>query len=325
MALMNLDCDNPVPGRAIRPTRLALMAAAMTTLVSACGGASEGLTEAPAADQVRASFTVIGGPPTPIPIQSPQIARGPENATIAAGAGVRFSVLATGIQPLTYRWHKNGVAIAGEAHLVLAVEDIDEALLTDPVEGEARGLSLERLADRIVDVMLTRARKHNKHYGVVVLAEGLSELLPPSQLVDVPRDAHGHISLGNIDLGKLVARTVAARFQERTGEKKKINGLQLGYESRCAVPHAFDVMLGSQLGIGAFRALVEEGLDGHMVSVSGQLDLHYVPFHRLVDAETLKTEVRLIRPHSDYHRLARFLESRADRVADWAPGPRRER
>lgn len=222
-------------------------------------------------------------------------------------------------------WLSYGVAIAGEAHLVLAVEDIDEALLTDPVEGEARGLSLERLADRIVDVMLTRARKHNKHYGVVVLAEGLSELLPPSQLVDVPRDAHGHISLGNIDLGKLVARIVAARYQARTGEKKKINGLQLGYESRCAVPHAFDVMLGSQLGIGAFRALVEEGLDAHMVSVSGQLDLHYVPFHTLVDAETLKTEVRLIRPQSDYHRLARFLESRADRVADWAPGPRRER
>ena len=33
--------------------------------------------------------------------------------------------------------------------------------------------------------------------------------------------------------------------------------LQLGYESRCAIPHAFDVMLGSQIGVGAFRALVE--------------------------------------------------------------------
>ena len=221
-------------------------------------------------------------------------------------------------------WLSYGVAIAGEAHLVIAGEDVDHTLMRDPDEAGAPGLSLRRLADRIVDVMITRAKKHGKHYGVVVLAEGLSEMLPAEALADVPRDAHGHISLGNIDLGKLVARVVAQRYQARTGEKKKVNGLQLGYESRCAVPHAFDVMLGSQLGIGAFRALVEEGLDGHMVSVSGQLDLHYVPFAALVDGDNLKTEVRLIRKNSDYHRLARFLETRADKLAEWGPGPRRE-
>ncbi len=219
-------------------------------------------------------------------------------------------------------WLSYGVAIAGEAHLVLALEDVDERLLG---EGEnSAHLDVEKLADRIVDVMLAREQRHRKYYGVVVLAEGLSELLPPDLLREVPRDAHGHISLGNIDLGKLMAQVVAERYQARTGQKKKVNGIQLGYESRCAAPHAFDVMLGSQLGIGAYRALVEEGHDGHMVSVSGQLDLHYVPFSNLVHGETLKTEVRLIKRGSDYHRLARFLESRADALREWAPGPRRE-
>jgi 6-phosphofructokinase 1 len=84
-------------------------------------------------------------------------------------------------------------------------------------------------------------------------------------------------------------------------------------------------MLGSQLGIGAYRALVEENLDGHMVSVEGQLDLSYVPFSQLVNPTTLKTEVRFIRTGSDYHRLARFLETRTDRIADWSPGRRKER
>ena len=42
-------------------------------------------------------------------------------------------------------------------------------------------------------------------------------------------------------------------------------------------------MLGSQLGVGAYRALVEKRLNGVMVSVSGQLQLHYVPFEELVD------------------------------------------
>src|SRR5690606_21559474 len=119
-------------------------------------------------------------------------------------------------------------------------------------------------------------------------------------------------------------QVVAQRYEERTGRKKKLTGLQLGYESRCAAPHAFDVMLGSQLGIGAYRALVEEKLDGHMVSCGGQLELFYVPFGEIVNAETLKTEVRFIEPGSDFHRLARFLETRVDPHAEWAPGRRPE-
>src|SRR6185503_10793747 len=109
-----------------------------------------------------------------------------------------------------------------------------------------------------------------------------------------------------------------------TGRRKKLTGVQLGYESRCAPPHAFDVMLGSQLGIGAYRALVEENLDGHMVSVSGQLDLRYVPFAELINLETLRTEVRFIHTGSDFHRLARFLETRTDKIGDWSPGRRPE-
>ncbi|MCU0872020.1 MAG: 6-phosphofructokinase, partial [Pirellulaceae bacterium] len=66
---------------------------------------------------------------------------------------------------------------------------------------------------------------------------------------------------------------------------------------------------GSQLGVGGFRALAEKKLDGVMVSLKGQLELCYVPFEELVDPETLVTVVRHIEPGSDFHRLARFLET----------------
>ncbi|MFN0249990.1 MAG: 6-phosphofructokinase [Kofleriaceae bacterium] len=220
-------------------------------------------------------------------------------------------------------WLSYGVAIAGEANLVLAVEDIDADLATTDEKG-AQCLSLDGLVDRIVDMMMAR-EKRGKHYGTVVLAEGLAEMLPASQISDLPRDEHGHLSLGRMDLGKLVSMLVSRRYDERTKRKKKVTGLQLGYESRCAAPHAFDVMLGSQLGIGAYRALVEENLDGHLISVMGQLELAYVPFRDLVNPATLKTEVRFIQTGSDYHRLARFLETRTDRIVDWAPGRRHER
>jgi 6-phosphofructokinase 1 len=219
-------------------------------------------------------------------------------------------------------WLSYGVAIAGEANLVLAVEDVTGGLAVAE-EGEPR-LSLDALVERIVDLIITRERR-GKHYGTVVLAEGLAEMLPPAQTKDLPRDEHGHLSLGRIDLGKLVAQRVMKRYQAKTGRKKKATGLQLGYESRCAPPHAFDVMLGSQLGIGAYRALVEENLDGHMVSIQGQLDLRYVPFKELVNPQTLKTEVRFIPAGGDYHRLARFLETRTDKLVEWSPGRRIER
>lgn len=140
----------------------------------------------------------------------------------------------------------------------------------------------------------------------------MAEFLPSKYLEGISRDDHGHINISLINLSALISNLVATRYTERTGKIRKVNGLQLGYESRCAPPHAYDVMLGSQLGVGAYRALVEEKLNGVMVSASGQFNLHYVPFEELVDPETLITKVRFIETDSDFHRLARFLETCID-------------
>jgi 6-phosphofructokinase 1 len=205
--------------------------------------------------------------------------------------------------------------------LVIAVEDIVGDLAVQE-KGQTK-LSLNALTDRIVDLILKREER-KKHYGTIVIAEGLAEMLAEEYLVDVPRDEHGHISLGRINLGKMLAERVAKRYEARVGRGKKVTGVQVGYESRCAPPHAFDVMLGSQLGIGAYRGLVEQGLDGHMVSISGQLDLQYVPFSELINQETMLTEVRFVNPGCDFHRLARFLETRTDLLNAWEPGRRLE-
>jgi 6-phosphofructokinase 1 len=228
-------------------------------------------------------------------------------------------------------WLSYGVAIAGEASMVLSTEDLEGDLVieeksTDPHTGAAvirRRLSITALVDRIVDLILER-EKRDQHYGTVVLAEGLAELLPENSLMGFPRDEHGHIRLAAFDLARMVSDRVQTRYEERTGRRKKVRHIQLGYESRCSPPHAFDVMLASQLGIGAFRALVEEELDGYMVSVSGQLDLQYVEFFKLIDPRTLQTEVRFIEPGSDFHRLARFLETRTESRTEWSPGRRLE-
>ncbi len=214
-------------------------------------------------------------------------------------------------------WLAYGAAIAGEASLTISVEDITgkyEASeeTTDPNTGKRqirRVMDLDEVVKRIVATMRVREEKEGKAFGVIVLAEGLAEYLPYEHIEGVPRDEHGHIAISKLNLSRLFSDLVGAEYTKQTGRKRKITGLQLGYESRCARPQAFDVMLGSQLGVGSYRALVEKGLDGVMVSVSGQLDLNYVPFQELVDPATLITVVRYIEPGSDFHRLARFLET----------------
>jgi 6-phosphofructokinase 1 len=97
-------------------------------------------------------------------------------------------------------------------------------------------------------------------------------------------------------------------YAQRTGASIKVRHKQIGYEARCAEPSAFDVLLGTQLGVGAYRALVKEALSGVMVSVEDQLSLKYVPFDELIDPDTMKTRVRFIDRDSDFYRLARSLE-----------------
>ncbi|MBN2022390.1 MAG: 6-phosphofructokinase [Pirellulales bacterium] len=217
-------------------------------------------------------------------------------------------------------WLAYGTAIAGEASLVISVEDItgkyekkEETVC--PASGKRisrKVMDLAEVVKRIVATMRVREEAEGKEYGVVVLAEGLAEFLPHEHIEGIPRDEHGHIAISKLNLSRFFAESVAREFNKQTGRNRKVVGVTLGYESRCAKPQAFDVMLGSQLGVGAYRALVEKRLDGVMVSVSGQLDLNYVPFEKLVDPNTLVTVVRYIPTDSDFHRLARFLETYVD-------------
>ena len=218
-------------------------------------------------------------------------------------------------------WLAYGAAIAGEASLVLSVEDIaGEYQTVETVEVDGKNvdrevMDMDKVIGRIVDTMLAR-EEEGKQSGVVVVAEGLAEMLDSKSLEGIPRDEHGHISISDIGLGKMLAKLVAEAYKKKTKKDRKVTGVQLGYESRCAKPHAFDIMLGSQLGVGAYHALVDNGMNGVMVSVEGQLDLRFVPFEDLVDQDSLVTKVRYIEQDSDFHDLARFLETHVNTPAD---------
>lgn len=191
-------------------------------------------------------------------------------------------------------WLTYAAGIAGEATRMLSVEDFEDRF------------DAEEIAQHLAELMIAR-ESDNKDYGVICIAEGLADLLPDEQRPSIV-DEHGNAVLGDVRIGELLAAAIEREYERQTGVRKKIRAKQIGYETRCAEPGAFDVMLGSQLGVGAYRAIMEEDLTGMMVSVRDQLDLKYVPFDELIDPETFKTRIRFIQRDSDFYRLARSLE-----------------
>lgn len=193
-------------------------------------------------------------------------------------------------------WLTYAAGIAGEATRMLSVEDVDGTF------------DLEAYAEGLAALMLHREAA-GKRYGIVCVAEGLAALLEGDV---APVDHSGYSLLGVAHVGDKLARATEAAYRRACGRGIRVRSKQIGYEARCADPVAFDILLGSQLGVGAYRALIELGKSGHMVSVRDQFQLQYVPFSDLVDPVTLRTCIRYMPLDSDFYKLARALEYHGD-------------
>jgi len=78
---------------------------------------------------------------------------------------------------------------------------------------------------RIVLTMKTRERE-GKEYGIIVIAEGLAELLPFKHVEGVPRDDHGHIKISEISLYTLFAELIEAEYaRQHDGKKRPVKPL----------------------------------------------------------------------------------------------------
>lgn len=197
-------------------------------------------------------------------------------------------------------WLTYASGIAGGAIRMLGREDV-----------VASTLDLDALAEDLAGLMVERAR-HGKPYGVICVAEGLGEMLP-DELKPRETDQHGHILLRKANIGDILTAKLEEVFRKKAKQENldtpSIKAVKEGYEGRCAEPTAFDKLLASQLGYGAYRAMIELGLTGYMVSVENQLSHKVVPFGDLIDHETLTTKIRYI-PDGDFKNLARALEFR---------------
>lgn len=195
-------------------------------------------------------------------------------------------------------WYTLGAGIAGEAIRMIGPEEFP---------GE---MDVDKIIEELVDLVHQR-EEVKKRYGVILVSEGLVEKLP-KQYKPTETDQHGNVILREARIGELISTHVAKRYQERYGRKLTVKSNTIGYTTRCIEPSAYDVILGSVLGMGAFD-LVKGGYFSHMVSVGDNMELKRVPFDELVDPNTFMTALRHVPIEGDFYRLAKSLEFRGRR------------
>ena len=111
----------------------------------------------------------------------------------------------------TSRWYFVVTMGRKAGHLALGVGKAAGATLTViPEEFRDRPVPLQRLVDFLIGTMIKRIAG-GRTDGVIVLAEGLVEILDPQDLgglEHVERDEHGHLRLAEVDIGDLLRREV---------------------------------------------------------------------------------------------------------------------
>ena len=233
-------------------------------------------------------------------------------------------------------WLAYGASIAGEASMVIGLEDLEGAPAdwkgkeetVDPETGKVMlgedGKPLMRdifmiskIVDRVVDIIQAREAEGRRSF-VMIISEGMAEYLPLSEIkmcisedeyVHLKPDSFGHFPVSQLKYSSRLGRLISEEYKRRTGQSKKMVGLQFGYEVRCNTPTAYDVILGSQIGVGAYRALCEKSMNGVMISVGGTMDLSCPTFEELIDMDKLRAYARPLTVGSDIHQLARYLEA----------------
>jgi ATP-dependent phosphofructokinase / diphosphate-dependent phosphofructokinase len=189
-------------------------------------------------------------------------------------------------------------------HLALGIGKAAGATLTlIPEEFGSKEVPLAAIVDTLAGTIVKRLAA-GRADGVVVLAEGLAEIVPPSELTDVAtaeRDEHGHLRLDEISFGDVCKTRVRKRLAD-LGVRTTIVAKNIGYELRCADPIPYDMEYTRDLGYCAAKYVIEGGTDA-LISIQ-QGRFKPVPFEEIMDRQTGRMRVRMVDVASDRYRIA---------------------
>ncbi len=242
----------------------------------------------------------------------------------------------------TSRWYV--VICMGRAagHLALGIGKASAATLTVipeefglNAEGKPNKVTFKHLTDILLGSIIKR-HQANRHFGVIVLAEGLIESVRDDlkTILDntggrygtYTTDDFGHLRLGEIEFGKLIrdllserlaktkeAKQALPRLHEILGFHAEPYGLNmtfiskdLGYELRCADPIPFDAEYTRDLGYSAVKFLLSDAA-AQYGAIIGFIQGGMVPmqFEKMLDPKTNRMQTRLVNIKGEGFEVAR--------------------
>ncbi len=205
----------------------------------------------------------------------------------------------------TARWYFVVTMGRKAGHLALGVGKAAGATLTViPEEFRERPVRLQRLVDLVIGTMIKRLSGERSD-GVVVLAEGLIEILDPRDLggLDhVERDEHGHLRLADVDIGDVLRREVT-KGMKALGLAASIVSKNVGYELRCADPIPFDMEYTRDLGYCAAQFLLDGGTAAMVSIQNGRFTP--ISFKQMVDPVSGRAKVRMVDITAQSYQIAR--------------------
>jgi 6-phosphofructokinase 1 len=121
----------------------------------------------------------------------------------------------------------------------------------------------------------------------------------------IERDEFGHLRLAEVNSAAIIKQQVRATLAD-LGIKMTLVDKELGYELRCADPCAFDIDYTRTLGQAAVDFLLQGGSNA-MITLQNN-DVIPIPYDELMDPDTGRTEVRVVRIDSfTYTSARRFM------------------
>jgi 6-phosphofructokinase 1 len=165
-------------------------------------------------------------------------------------------------------------------------------------------IKIQAIVDSLAGAVIKRL-SYGRPDGVAVIGEGVVLDVAPEDLdglQDVERDPHGHLRIGEVNIGDILKARVVERLAA-FGIKTTATAKNIGYELRCADPVPFDMEYTRDLGYCAAKYLVAGG-NAAMISIQGG---HFVPvpFGQMIDGETGRTRIRLVDVASTRYAIAR--------------------
>jgi len=205
----------------------------------------------------------------------------------------------------TGRWYIITTMGRHAGHLALGIGKAAGATVTlIPEEFKSGKMPLRSIGDVIAGSVIKRLSM-GKDHGVVILAEGLTDLLDQEELLKYEScqlDETGRLRLSEILLGRIL-KVFVGQALESFGIKMTIVDKNVGYELRAAHPIPFDVDYTRSLGYGAVRFLLRGGTGAVIVVEEGHM--RPIPFVEMMDYSTGRVRVRTVDIQSINYEVAR--------------------